>query len=269
MRFDKVDRGGSRSAAVCRVDGHSAAVRAGGSARSGLSCRTTRPSIWCWIWPLRVGEVQMASGAGASDVTATVIAVTSAYGLPHCEVDVIFTSISICCQRGSELAPVTTHRVVRSRALDYTRLADGGAAGAGHHSRTRSLPPTRTTRLRDDHLPPHIRIRAGWRRSAWALMAASVAVLIGGGVEVALVAAGTTALLDRVGRLLNRRGLPFFYQQVVGGALATLRHARGRCGSGCCRPGSRRRWSSRPRSRCCCPGCPLSAPCRTPSPGST
>jgi hypothetical protein len=73
---------------------------------------------------LRIGEVLMASGAGASDVTATVIAVTSACGLPHCEVDVIFTSISICCQRGSDLAPVTTHRVVRSRALDYARLSD-------------------------------------------------------------------------------------------------------------------------------------------------
>jgi uncharacterized membrane protein YjjP (DUF1212 family) len=49
---------------------------------------------------LRIGEVQMASGAGASDVTATILGVTYAYGL-SCEVDVIFTSITVSCHRGS------------------------------------------------------------------------------------------------------------------------------------------------------------------------
>jgi uncharacterized membrane protein YjjP (DUF1212 family) len=169
---------------------------------------------------LRVGEVLMASGAGASDVTATVIAVTSAYGLPHCEVDVIFTSISICCQRGSDLAPVTTHRVVRSRAMDYTRLTDVERL-VGDITRGRVTATDATTRLREITNAPHPYPR--WVATlAWAAMAASVAVLIGGGVTIALVAAGTTALIDRVGRVLNRRGLPFFYQQLVGGALATL-----------------------------------------------
>jgi uncharacterized membrane protein YjjP (DUF1212 family) len=168
---------------------------------------------------LRIGEVLMASGAGASDVTATVIAVTSAYGLPHCEVDVIFTSISICCQRGSDLAPVTTHRVVRSRALDYTRLSDAdGLVGRI----TAGLVDAETARveLRAITDAPHPYPR--WvATAAWAALAASVAVLIGGGPLVALIAGGTTAVIDRVGRLLNRRGLPFFFQQLVGGALAT------------------------------------------------
>ncbi|HEX3590415.1 MAG TPA: threonine/serine exporter family protein [Pseudonocardiaceae bacterium] len=168
---------------------------------------------------LRIGEVLMSSGAGASDVTATVIAVTSACGLPHCEVDVIFTSISICCQRGSDLAPVTTHRVVRGRAMDYTRLADvetlvrditSGRTRAGDAS----------ARLREITEAPHPYQR--WVATlAWAMMAASIAVLIGGGVRVAVIAGCTTALIDRIGRLLNRRGLPFFFQQLVGGALAT------------------------------------------------
>ncbi|HVV22786.1 MAG TPA: threonine/serine exporter family protein [Pseudonocardiaceae bacterium] len=169
---------------------------------------------------LRLGEVLMASGAGASDVTATVIAVTSAYGLPHCEVDVIFTSISICCQRGSELAPVTTHRVVRSRAMDYTRLSEVErlVRDIGAHRVTAA---EATEQLRDITGSPHPYPR--WLATlAWALMAAAVAVLIGGGLTVGLVAAGTTALIDRIGRLLNRRGLPFFFQQVVGGVVATL-----------------------------------------------
>lgn len=168
---------------------------------------------------LRIGEVQMASGASASDVTATVIAVTSAYGLPHCEVDVIFTSISICCQRGSELAPVTTHRVVRGRAMDYTRLADVEVL-VRDITRNRITARDAIERLREITDAPHPYPR--WVATvAWALMAASVAALLGGGVRVAVVAGCTTALVDRVGRLLNRRRLPFFFQQLVGGALAT------------------------------------------------
>ncbi len=66
---------------------------------------------------LRVGEVQMSSGAGAADVTATLLAVANAYGMPHCEVDVIFTSITVTCQRGVDLPPVTSLRVVRSRGI--------------------------------------------------------------------------------------------------------------------------------------------------------
>lgn len=168
---------------------------------------------------LRIGEVVMSSGAGAADVTATVIGVTSACGLPHCEVDVIFTSISICCQRGSDLAPVTTHRVVRSRALDYTRLStveslvhrivDGQVSAADA-----------VAELREITEAPHPYPR--WIATfAWAAMAASVAVLIGGDLRVALIAGGTTAVIDRLGRVLNRRGLPFFFQQLVGGTVAT------------------------------------------------
>src|ERR1700742_1055581 len=146
---------------------------------------------------LRIGEVLMASGAGASDVTATVIAVTSAYGLPRCEVDVIFTSISICCQRGADLAPVTTHRVVRGRAMDYTRLADVEDLVRDVTSGTVTLEDA-AARVRQitDAAHPYPR----WVATlAWALMAASVSVLLGGSLKVAILAGITTAVIDRVG----------------------------------------------------------------------
>ena len=112
MRFDRLDRRGAlrqRQAATTRPRLAPQPPPVGPALPSDATVNLVLDLA------LRIGEVQMASGAGASDVTATVIAVTSAYGLPHCEVDVIFTSISICCQRGSDLAPVTTHRVVRGR----------------------------------------------------------------------------------------------------------------------------------------------------------
>jgi uncharacterized membrane protein YjjP (DUF1212 family) len=168
---------------------------------------------------LRIGEVQMTSGAGASDVTATIIAVADAYGLPHCEVDVIFTSITVCCHRGTDAAPVTSLRVVRSRGLDYTRLA---AVEQLVKDITRGLVDAKDAAVRLGRITTARHPYPRWvATAAWAAMAASVAVLIGGGWLVALVSAVITALVDRVGRVLNRRGLPFFFQQVVGGALAT------------------------------------------------
>lgn len=161
----------------------------------------------------------MSSGAGAADVTATILAVAHAYGMPHCEVDVIFTSITVTCQRGVDLPPVTSLRVVRTRGIDYTRLAlveglirDITAGRVTTHDAHTSL--DRLTSA------PHPYPR--WLATvAYAGMAAAVALLIGGDVLVALFAGAITALIDRVGRLLNRRALPFFFQQVVGGLLAT------------------------------------------------
>jgi hypothetical protein len=100
---------------------------------------------------LRIGELELSGGAGAADVTATMLAVIRAYSLPHCEVDVIFTSITATCHRGVEVSPVTTSRVVRFRTLDYTRLAGVDqqvigtavitASAIGLHS-SQLLPPT-------------------------------------------------------------------------------------------------------------------------------
>ncbi|MFT7841506.1 threonine/serine exporter family protein [Saccharothrix sp. BKS2] len=168
---------------------------------------------------LRVGEAQLAGGAGAADVTATILAVTDAYGLPRTEADVTYTSITVSCPRGTEAAPVTSMRVVRTRGLDYTRLAavEELIRRISADLVTADLAHAEIDRItRADHPYPR------WVATlAWAGMAASVAFLVGGGPALALAAALVTALIDRVGRVLNRRALPFFFQQVVGGALAT------------------------------------------------
>ncbi|MDA3648524.1 threonine/serine exporter family protein [Saccharopolyspora indica] len=171
---------------------------------------------------LRIGEVQMASGAGASDVTATIIAVVNAYGLPHCEVDVIYTSITVSCYRGTEVPPITSLRVVRNRSIDYTRLTDVEKLlrqiTANELSASEAY-----AELDRITTAPHPFPR--WVATvAWAGMAASLAVLLGGGggeVMLPVTAAAATALVDRIGRLLNKRALPFFFQQAVGGAVAT------------------------------------------------
>ncbi|SFP52463.1 Uncharacterized membrane protein YjjP, DUF1212 family [Amycolatopsis arida] len=169
---------------------------------------------------LRIGEVQMLSGAGASDVTATILAVTSAYGMPHCEVDVIFTSITVTCHRGSDVPPVTALRVVRARSLDYTRLSDTEML-VREITRGRISAEEASAELQRIYTAKHPYPR--WLSTlAWGGMAAFIALILGGNGWAALAAFGITAIIDRVGRLLNRFALPFFFQQVAGGLIATL-----------------------------------------------
>ncbi len=170
---------------------------------------------------LRIGEVQMATGAGASDVSATILGVANAYGLPHCEVDVIYTSITVSCYRGTEVLPITTMRVVRNRANDYTRLTEVESL-VRRITRGQITASEAYAELDRITTAPHPFPR--WVATmAWAGMAASLSILLGGGGDpwLPLVAASVTALIDRVGRWLNQRALPFFFQQAVGGAIAT------------------------------------------------
>ncbi|MBJ8346154.1 threonine/serine exporter family protein [Antrihabitans sp. YC2-6] len=162
----------------------------------------------------------MSSGAGASDVTATIIAMTSALGLPHCEVDVIFTSITVTCHRGTTMAPVTALRVVRSRSLDYTRLT--ATEILVHRIVTGSISAEAAqTELEAITSAPHPYPR--WVATiAWGGLAAFITVILGGGFGIAAVAFVISAVVDRLGRFLNRFALPFFFQQVVGGLVATL-----------------------------------------------
>lgn len=169
---------------------------------------------------LRIGEVQMASGAGASDVTATILALTSALGLPTCEVDVIFTSITVTCHRGTEVAPVTALRVVRSRSLDYTRLSDTELL-VQKIVRGRTSAEEAYAELQTITRAPHPYPRF-LSTLAWGGMAAFITLIIGGTGWTALIAFVISAVVDRVGRLLNKYALPFFFQQVVGGFIATL-----------------------------------------------
>ncbi|MDT7803981.1 MAG: hypothetical protein QOI78_7414 [Actinomycetota bacterium] len=169
---------------------------------------------------LRIGEVQMASGAGASDVSATIIAITAALGLPHCEVDVIFTSITVTCHRGTDLSPVTALRVVRSRSLDYTRLTETEKLirriVRGHLGAEQAQ-----TELERITSAPHPYPR--WVATlAWGGVAAFITILLGGGPDIALVAFVISGVIDRIGRFVNRYSLPFFFQQVIGGLVATL-----------------------------------------------
>ena len=185
---------------------------------------------------MRVGEVLLSSGESVDETTYVMLRLAAASGLSAVDVDITFTSITMCCHRGMAASPVTSMRLVQYRALDLTRLlavgrvidrleaGDVGVAGAA-------------TELSDAVNSPHPYPR--WVATVgWAGLAASIAVLLGGGWITGLAAFGVTAAIDRIGRLLNRRGLPAFFQQVIGGMLATATTV-GLFGLGVFPPGTR------------------------------
>jgi uncharacterized membrane protein YjjP (DUF1212 family) len=167
---------------------------------------------------VRVGEVLLAAGTGAIDTSEQVRFVAATYGLAQCDVDVTYNSIVLSAYRGPTMPPASTMRVVQYRSMDFTRLA--AVDRLTRRIRREAISPAQA---REDLLAittaPHPYHR--WVATfAWAAMAASISVLLGGGALVAVMAFASTAVIDRTNRVLNGMGLPFFFQHVVGGIIA-------------------------------------------------
>ncbi|GHD52421.1 threonine/serine exporter family protein [Mycetocola manganoxydans] len=169
---------------------------------------------------IRCGEVIFASGASAEDATATMLAVTRAYGLKGCEADVTHTVITLTWDDPSTNDTVTRSRNVKYRTLDYTRL-------------------TNTSTLVDDllHTPISVgeaRIRVNTiiaarpiypvliRRLGWSLVGAGAALLLGGGPLVIAAAFVATFFVDSLTTALARTRMSVFYQTLAGGAVGPI-----------------------------------------------
>ncbi len=168
---------------------------------------------------LRIGEILLSSGAGAADVTATMLGVTHHLGLRNADIDITFTLLRMGYQYDPEEMPVQLSRNVTQRDIDYDDL-------------------TRTHELVDDILNDRVDVGEARARVArvnstghwlprWAAVGGSgvvgggVALILGAGVVITLVATLAGVLITMLMRVLNRQRWPMFYQQTAGGMLAT------------------------------------------------
>lgn len=186
---------------------------------------------------VRLGETLLSLGSAAAEVTETIQRICRAYGI-EVQVDLTFTSILVVHDGGDDSPSVSVLRVVQSRSADYERLARVTALVTAI---TEGSPEVRvvdtvdspTAREEARHqfeaaherldailVQPH-RYRPGVVTLTLAVMAAGVALLLGGGPFVVIIAAVTTALISAVNRLLGRWGLPAFFQQIAGASIAT------------------------------------------------
>jgi uncharacterized membrane protein YjjP (DUF1212 family) len=169
---------------------------------------------------LRIGEILLSSGAGAADVTATMLGVTRHFDLRTAEVDVTFTLLRTSYQVDPDEMPVMLARKISQRDIDYDDL-------------------TRTHELVNDILQDRVDVAEARARVArvnssghwlprWAVVLGSgvvgggVSLILDGRVLVTAVAALAGVLITMLMRILSRQRWPMFYQQIAGGMLATV-----------------------------------------------
>ncbi len=169
---------------------------------------------------LRIGEILLSSGAGAADVTATMLGIAHHLGLRNPDVDVTFTLLRMGHQDDPDEMPVLLSRNITQRDIDYDDL-------------------TRTHELVLDVLEDRLSLTEARAQVArinstghwlprWAVVLGSgvvgggIALILGGGVIVTVVAILAGMSIDVLTRALNRQRWPMFYQQIAGGMLATL-----------------------------------------------
>jgi uncharacterized membrane protein YjjP (DUF1212 family) len=169
---------------------------------------------------LRIGEVLLSSGAGASDVTATMLAVTRACGVHRVSADVTFVDLTLHHQPSADEPAATQVRRVIRRQVDYQQLTavDELVQDLVDGRTDRTEARTRLSRL----------LSSGHARPRWAVtlalgvMGAGVAMTIGGDAVVCGLAFLAACAIDRTQVRLAGEALPSFYQQVAGGLIASV-----------------------------------------------
>lgn len=168
---------------------------------------------------LRLGAVFLAGGAPTDHVESAVFAAGTALGLEPFEVDITSNAITLSVPPGPKRPGVTMLRVVRSRAKHHARLAAA-------HELVLDLTGGRITK---DQLLERLgaieRMPRPYPRwfvtLAWGVLAGSLVLRLGGGFLASVIAFVSAAIVDRVGRVLNRRGAPDLFINATGALIAT------------------------------------------------
>jgi uncharacterized membrane protein YjjP (DUF1212 family) len=169
---------------------------------------------------LRIGELLLASGAGAADVGAQMDNVGRACGLRRFTADVTFTELAMTSQPDPEEPAIVQLRQVRQREIDF-----GDLTAVDHI--IRDLVSERIDR---DEAADRLNrvVSSGHSRPRWAVtlglgaMGAGVGTVLGGQWPVVMIAFVAACCIDVIQRRMSRRRLPTFYLQVAGGLFATL-----------------------------------------------
>lgn len=168
----------------------------------------------------RIGDLLLSSGTGNSDTKAQILGITAAYGLYGCHVDITLNTITMFAPSRTGEAPTTAFRVVHRLNTDFSKLTEVDrlirsiVAGATPLELAPKL-------LREiETAPPPYRTR--YALLSWGGFAGAVALLLGGGLTVAVIATVTTVFSMFTTAWLASKSLPTFFQNFVGGFIATV-----------------------------------------------
>ncbi|HCT15485.1 threonine/serine exporter ThrE [Corynebacterium nuruki] len=169
----------------------------------------------------RIGDLLLASGTSNTDTKAQLLAVTSAYGLSGCHVDITLNTVTIYTPATeSGIPPGSTFRVVSSLNTNFSRLTEVDRLIRSIVNGATPLDLARRI-LRDIEItPPPYRMR--WALLSWGGFAGSVALMLGGDGIVALIATVTSVIIMTMCAWLGSKSLPLFFQNLVGGMISTI-----------------------------------------------
>ncbi|WIM69065.1 threonine/serine exporter family protein [Corynebacterium breve] len=169
----------------------------------------------------RIGDILLASGTSNADTRAQIHTVTSSYGLHYCHIDITMNTINMHTSIGTtQKTPVSVLRVVKTLGLDFSKLSEvdrlirsirSGATRPEHAEKI----------LNEIYLspPPYGRLMS---YLGWGLLGGAVAILFGGDLWMALLGAITGMLIMIINDWFGHHDLPYFFQCVLGGLLATV-----------------------------------------------
>lgn len=169
---------------------------------------------------LRVGEILLSSGAGAADVTATMLGITDHLGLRNADIDVTFTALRMSFQTDPDELPVTLNRNIRQRDIDYDDLTKVHKVVIDLLTDSIDRDEARAAVARINstgHWVPRWGVAAGF-----GVVGGGVALTMGAQPVIVFVAVVAGVGIQVLQRALSRRRLPLFYQQLAGGMFASL-----------------------------------------------
>ena len=167
---------------------------------------------------MRIGEGLLSNGAAASEVTATVLRVTSSSGLRNVSVQVTFNEVTISYLADESAMPFTRVRSASARVQDFDRLAAFEDISHQYLAGELSLDEARRRASAIPQRPPLYRLALVV--AGFAVMGGAAALGFGAGSLVVLAATLAAGLLIAAGELLARWNIPLFYSQFLGGFVA-------------------------------------------------
>jgi uncharacterized membrane protein YjjP (DUF1212 family) len=170
---------------------------------------------------LRAGEAMLATGASAADVVATVLRISTAYGISGMHVDITFTSLTISIHRGMNEDPMSVMRIVKVRTTDYSRLQDvylliDEITTPGEQLSVEEARDRLTSILTNPHPYRRWVVTVGK-----GILAGGVVVMFDVSFVLVLVAAITAMISDVITRQLGKLLVPAFFTQIAAAMVTT------------------------------------------------
>lgn len=168
----------------------------------------------------RIGDILLSSGTSNRDTKTQIHAVTSAYGLHYCHVDITLNTITVYTTIGTdEKTPISVFRVVRRLSTDFSKLLQVDHLIRNIQAGT--TPPDEADRILDTLFSTRGSYGFPVSMAAWGILGGAVSIMLGGTWLASLLAALLTMFVTGFNAVTRRRNLPTFFQYFFGGFLVT------------------------------------------------